>query len=185
MDREGAESAVRSLLVAIGENPEREGLRDTPRRVASMYAELARGLHSPPPKLTAFASEGQYDQIILVRELQYWSLCEHHLAPFFGTISIGYLPRDRWLGLSKFPRVVDYFAARPQVQERLTAQIADFFYAHDEFHPEGVIVVCRGQHLCMSMRGVKKHGSDTITTAIRGNIDKGEVYRMLALRQRD
>lgn len=172
--------AAKSILEAIGDDTGREGLKDTPERVAKMFLEVTSGLRESEPKITTFSSEG-HDQMITVLGLGYWSLCEHHLAPFFGKVHIGYLPGKKLAGLSKFGRVADFFAKRPQIQENMTSQIADFINAKIE--PKGLIVVVEGTHLCMSMRGVKKPDHLTITSAIRGNIPKQEFFDLLQLRR--
>jgi len=172
--------AVSKILPALGEDGNREGLKDTPERVARMFLEMTTGLREPAPKITTF-DRGNNDQMITVLDLTYFSNCEHHLVPFFGKVHIGYIPRDRIAGLSKFGRVVDWFAKRPQIQERLTAQIADHII--DQIAPLGVIVVVEGMHMCMAMRGVKKPNHMTITSAIRGTIPKNEFFDLLKLQR--
>lgn len=173
------EEAVETLLKGVGENATREGLIDTPKRVAKMYMELTSGLRDPAPKVTTF-STGKYDQLITVFDLEYSSLCEHHLVPFVGKAHIGYIPGDSIIGLSKFGRVVDWFARRPQIQEQLTEQIADFLC--EKLNPKGLIVVVEGTHMCMSIRGVKKPGHITMTSAIRGNLPKDEFFDLMKVR---
>jgi GTP cyclohydrolase I len=167
-DHARAEAAVRELLAAIGEDPDREGLRDTPARVARAYAELARGIRERPEDVLTTTFELGHDEMVLVRDIELWSMCEHHLVPFFGVAHVGYIPNDsgRITGLSKLARLVDVFARRPQVQERLTTQVADSL--ERVLQARGVIVVVEAEHLCMTMRGVRKPGSKTITSAIRG-----------------
>lgn len=172
-------AAVRTLLQYIGEDPDREGLADTPRRVVHMMGEQALGLHTTPPKMTAFAHDG--DQMIALDSIPFTSQCEHHLVPFIGRVDIGYIPDHRILGLSKFARAVDWVAARPQVQERLTDQVADLLF--DALSPLGLIVVVRAEHMCMATRGVRKSGTFTTTSAIRGGIDKMEFFELLKIRR--
>ncbi len=167
-DFDRAEAAVRELLIAIGENPERDGLRDTPARVARAYAELTAGLHQQPEEVLATVFDIGHDEMVLVRDIELWSMCEHHLVPFTGVAHVGYIPNEdgRITGLSKLARLVDVYAKRPQVQERLTTQIADALV--EILEPRGVIVVIDAEHLCMTMRGVRKAGARTITSAVRG-----------------
>lgn len=165
-----AEAAIRELLYAVGEDPNRDGLLDTPARVARMYAEVLGGLRQDPAEVMTTSFDLAHDEMILVRDIELWSMCEHHLVPFFGRAHVGYIPKKdgRITGLSKMARLVDIYARRPQVQERLTTQVAD---AMEEFlEPRGVIVVIEAEHLCMAMRGVKKPGSRTITSAVRGQL---------------
>jgi GTP cyclohydrolase I len=170
VDHDRAAAAVRELLLAVGEDPEREGLRDTPDRVARAYQETFAGLNRSPEEIlrTTFAID--HDEMIIVRDIEVYSTCEHHLVPFHGVAHVGYIPaRDgRVTGLSKIARLVDLFARRPQVQERLTTQIADALVTH--LNVQGVIVVVECEHLSMSMRGVRKPGSRTITSAVRGQL---------------
>jgi GTP cyclohydrolase I len=167
-DQSRAEAAVRELLIAIGEDPERDGLRETPARVARMYAEVFGGLRQEPEDVLTTTFDLGHDELVLVRDIEVWSHCEHHLVPFFGKAHVGYIPaRDgRITGLSKLARLVDVFSRRPQVQERLTTQVADAMM--DILDARGVIVVIEAEHLCMTMRGVKKAGARTITSAVRG-----------------
>jgi len=159
--------AIRSILENVGENPDRDGLRNTPARVARMYAEILRGYHADPTALINSALfEVDYDEMVVVKDIEYYSLCEHHLLPFYGVAHVAYLPRGKVLGLSKIPRVVDMFARRLQVQERMTRQIADFL--HEVLHPRGVAVVVEGAHLCSMMRGVKKANARMVTSAVLG-----------------
>ncbi len=165
-----AEAAVRELLIAIGEDPERDGLRDTPRRVAKAYAELLAGMDQNPRDVLTATFDVGHEELILVKDIEVWSMCEHHLVPFVGMAHVGYIPRDGGYvtGLSKIARLVDVYARRPQVQERLTTEIADALV--DVLEPRGVIVVIDAEHLCMSMRGVRKGGARTITSAVRGQL---------------
>lgn len=167
-DEAGVREAVRSLLVAIGEDPERDGLKDTPDRVARAYREMFSGLHTDPSEVLDKVFDIGHQEMVLVRDIQMYSMCEHHLLPFHGVAHVGYIPGDdgRVTGLSKLARLVEGYAARPQVQERLTSQIADALV--DRLHARGVIVVVEAEHLCMSMRGVRKPGSRTVTSAVRG-----------------
>lgn len=167
LQKDMLESHIKELLVLIGEDPEREGLKETPKRVAKMYGEVFNGVGINPETAltTTFDSEG-YDGMIVVRDIDYYTFCEHHLIPFFGKAHVGYIPGDQIVGLSKFARLVELVAKRPQVQERMTDQIAA---AIDSIlQPKGVMVMLEGQHLCMCARGVKKPGSSTVTTVKRG-----------------
>lgn len=165
-----AEAAVRELLVAIGEDPDREGLRDTPTRVARAYEEVTSGLRQEPEDVLTTTFDLGHDEMVLVRDIELWSLCEHHLLPFTGVVHIGYIPAEtgKITGLSKLARLVDVFARRPQVQERLTTQVADALMRG--LDARGVIVVVEAEHLCMTMRGVRKPGSRTVTSAMRGQM---------------
>ena len=162
------ERAVREILLAIGEDPDRDGLTDTPARVARAYAEQFSGLAQRPEDVLATVFDADYDELILVRDIEVYSTCEHHLVPFFGFAHVGYIPNEKGqiTGLSKLARLVDVYARRPQVQERMTSQIADALMAVLE--PRGVLVVIEAEHLCMSMRGVRKPGAKTVTSAVRG-----------------
>lgn len=167
MDQESIRQAIKKLLTAVGENPEREGLRRTPDRVARMYGELLEGYRQDPNELVNDALfEVKYDEMVLVHDIEFYSLCEHHMLPFLGRAHVAYLPRNKVLGLSKIPRIVDMFARRLQVQERMTRQIAECI---DELlNPLGVAVVIEGLHLCATMRGVKKHDARMTTSAMLG-----------------
>jgi GTP cyclohydrolase I len=169
-DHARAERAIRELLLAIGEDPDRDGLLDTPARVARMYSEVFAGLRQDPGDIMSTTFDLAHDEMVLVRDIEVWSMCEHHLVPFFGRAHVGYIPEadGKITGLSKMARLVDLFARRPQVQERLTTQIADTM--EEYLNPRGVIVVLECEHLCMAMRGVKKPGSRTITSAVRGQL---------------
>lgn len=167
-DPDRVRDAVRELLVAIGEDPERDGLRDTPARVARAYAEMFAGLTQSPDDVLATTFDLGHDEMVLVKDIELYSCCEHHLVPFHGVAHVGYIPSvdGRITGLSKLARLVDVYAKRPQVQERLTTQIADALVRILE--PRGVIVVVECEHLCMSMRGIRKPGAKTVTSAVRG-----------------
>ncbi len=169
-DFERAERAVRELLIAIGEDPERDGLRDTPARVARAYQEVFAGLQMRAEEVLTTTFDAGHDEMVIVRDIELYSTCEHHLVPFHGLAHIGYIPNGngRITGLSKLARLVDVFARRPQVQERLTSQVADALMRILE--PRGAIVVIEAEHLCMSMRGVRKPGAKTITSAVRGSL---------------
>lgn len=170
VDLARAEAAVREFLAAIGEDPDREGLRETPGRVARAANELYAGMGKDPADTLATVFQIDHDEMIIVRDIELYSTCEHHLLPFHGVAHIGYIPAEdgRVTGLSKLARLVDLYAKRPQVQERITTQIADALVTH--LHARGVIVVVEAEHLCMSMRGVRKPGSRTITSAVRGQL---------------
>jgi GTP cyclohydrolase I len=176
MDQESIRQAIRNLLTAVGENPEREGLRRTPDRVARMYGELLEGYRQDPNELVNDALfEVKYDEMVLVHDIEFYSLCEHHMLPFLGRAHVAYLPRNKVLGLSKIPRIVDMFARRLQVQERMTRQIAECI---DELlNPLGVAVVIEGLHLCATMRGVKKHDARMTTSAMLGAFRKSLATR--------
>lgn len=168
IDEPRIEAAVREILLAIGEDPARDGLRETPSRVARAYAEVFAGLHESPEEVLATTFDIGHDEMVLVKDIDVYSTCEHHLVPFHGVAHVGYIPGvdGRVAGLSKFARLVDVFAKRPQVQERMTSQIADAMV--DLLRPQGVIVVLECEHLCMSMRGVRRPGAKTVTSAMRG-----------------
>jgi len=167
-DHDRAAEAVRELLFAIGEDPDREGLRETPARVARAYAELTTGLRQVPADVLTTTFDLGHDEMVLVRDIELWSMCEHHLVPFTGVAHVGYIPAEsgKITGLSKLARLVDIYAKRPQVQERLTTQVADALV--ETLEARGVIVVIEAEHLCMTMRGVRKAGARTITSAVRG-----------------
>jgi GTP cyclohydrolase I len=169
-DAAGVEKAIRDLLVAIGEDPDRDGLRETPARVARSYAEVFAGLYADPADVLVTTFDIGHDEMVLVRDIEVYSTCEHHLVPFHGVAHVGYIPdvNGRLTGLSKLARLVDVYARRPQVQERLTAQVADALVRY--LNPRGVIVVIECEHLCMAMRGVRKPGSRTVTSAVRGQM---------------
>ncbi len=166
MDKKRIENAVREILAAVGEDPGREGLLETPARVARMYEEIFSGLESDPKRHLKLFDEGS-DEMVIVRDIPLYSMCEHHLLPFIGKAHIAYIPSDgKVIGLSKLARIVDDFAKRPQLQERLTGQIADFL--DESMHPMGVAVVVEAEHLCMTMRGARASGAQTRTSALRG-----------------
>ena len=169
-DHDRVAAAVREILIGIGEDPDRNGLRDTPQRVARAYAEMFAGLHQEPEEVLAKRFDLGFDELVLVKDIEVWSCCEHHLVPFTGVAHIGYIPSTdgTMTGLSKLARLVDLYAKRPQVQERLTTQIADAL--ERILSPRGVIVVIECEHLCMTMRGVRKPGSRTVTSAVRGQL---------------
>lgn len=168
MDKERIEKAVKEILLAIGEDPDREGLIDTPKRIAKMYEEIFSGINEDPEKyLEIYFQQEKYEELVLIKDIPFHSICEHHLVPFFGKAHVGYLPKNgRLTGLSKLARVVESVSKRPQLQERLTATIADAI--QKKLDPYGVIVMIEAEHMCMTMRGVKKPGSKTITSAVRG-----------------
>lgn len=170
VDVERAERAVRELLLAVGENPDREGLTDTPARVARAFSEIFAGLDADPADVLSTTFDIDHSEMIIVRDIAVYSTCEHHLVPFHGSAHVGYIPGPdgKVTGLSKIARLVDLYARRPQVQERLTTQIAEALEAH--LRVAGVIVVVECEHLCMSMRGVRKPGTRTITSAVRGQL---------------
>lgn len=171
IDQESIRGAVRQILAAIGEDPDREGLRRTPDRIARMYEELLEGYRMDPTKILNGAMfEEKYDEMVVVRDIEFYSLCEHHMLPFLGRAHVAYLPRDRIVGLSKIPRIVDMFARRLQVQERMTRQIAEFL--NEQLHPWGVAVVIEGLHLCATMRGAKKHDARMTTSSMLGAFRK-------------
>lgn len=167
VELERVAAAVREILLGVGEDPDREGLQDTPMRVARAYAEMFAGLNQDPAEILATTFELGHDEMVLVRDIEVWSTCEHHLLPFTGVAHVGYIPASgRITGLSKLARLVDAYARRPQVQERLTSEVADALVTH--LSPQGVIVVIECEHLCMTMRGVHKPGAKTVTSAVRG-----------------
>jgi GTP cyclohydrolase I len=168
LDHQRAEAAVRELLIAVGEDPDREGLRETPARVARAYAEIFAGLYTDPDTVLEKTFDEDHRELVLVRDIPVSSFCEHHLLPFSGVAHVGYIPScsGRVTGLSKIARLVDLYARRPQVQERLTAQVAEALVR--KLDPQGVIVVVEAEHLCMAMRGIRKPGSRTTTSAVRG-----------------
>lgn len=181
VDQPRAEAAIRELLIAVGEDPDREGLRDTPARVARAYAEIFAGLYIDPDSVLDKTFDEQHRELVLVKDIPIFSSCEHHLVPFHGVAHVGYIPGEtgRVTGLSKLARVVDLYARRPQVQERLTAQVADAIVR--KLNPRGVIVVIEAEHLCMGMRGIRKPGSRTTTSAVRGQFQTSPSSRAEAL----
>jgi GTP cyclohydrolase I len=180
-DRARAEAAVRELLLAVGEDPDRQGLLDTPARVARAFREMFAGLYTDPDSVLETTFDEQHDELVLVKNIPMYSTCEHHLVAFHGVAHVGYIPGDdgRVTGLSKLARVVDLYAKRPQVQERLTAQVADGIMR--KLKPRGVIVVIEAEHLCMAMRGVRKPGATTTTSAVRGQFKTDNASRAEAL----
>jgi GTP cyclohydrolase IA len=181
IDNARAEAAVRELLLAIGEDPDRAGLVDTPGRVARAYAEQFAGIGQDPHDILSTEFDEGHDEMVLVRDIDMYSTCEHHLVPFHGRAAVGYIPNEsgRITGLSKLARLVDLYAKRPQVQERLTSQIADAMT--EVLEPRGVIVVIEAEHLCMSMRGIKKPGASTTTSAVRGTFRTNAATRAEAM----
>jgi GTP cyclohydrolase I len=173
VDHARIEAAVREILEAVGEDPDRDGLVETPARVARAYAEMFAGLSQSPSKVLETTFDVEHEELILVRDIEVYSVCEHHLVPFHGVAHVGYIPGPdgRITGLSKLARLVDVYARRPQVQERLTTEVAEALEEH--LHPRGVIVVIEAEHLCMSMRGVRRPGARTITSAVRGQLRAG------------
>jgi GTP cyclohydrolase I len=181
VDHARVQHLIRELLEAIGEDPHRDGLVDTPRRVADMYVELFEGLEVDPGEHLRVTFEASHDEMVMVRDIPFTSLCEHHLVPFMGLAHVAYLPgpEGRITGLSKMARLVEGFARRLQVQERMTTEIVEAM--ERELHPKGTIVVIEAEHFCMSMRGVKKAGSTTVTSAVRGVFRDDASYRAEAL----
>jgi GTP cyclohydrolase IA len=175
VDLVAIERAVRTILTAVGEDPDRPGLKDTPRRVARMYKEMFAGLHTDPARHLHVTFPETYDEIVLVRDISFTSMCEHHLLPFSGVAHVAYIPNGRVTGLSKLARVVDEVSRRPQVQERMTAEVADMI--ERELQTSGVAVVVKAEHSCMSIRGVRKPGSQTVTSALRGVFKTNESSR--------
>jgi len=180
MDLPRIERAVREILLAIGEDPDRSSLVETPARVSRMYAELFSGLHSDPSRhLQKCFEEEQYDELVLVRDISFNSMCEHHLLPFMGVAHVGYVPRGKVAGLSKLARVVEEVSHRPQVQERMTHQVADLL--NNELDAKGVVVVIEAEHTCMTIRGIRKPGSLTVTSAVRGLFKSNQSSRAEAM----
>ena len=182
MDLDRIAKAVREILEAIGEDVDRDGLQDTPERVARMYAEICSGLHDDPAEHLTVTFESSHDEMVMVRDIPLYSLCEHHLVPFIGKVHVAYIPgKDgRITGLSKIARLVDGYSRRPQVQETLTVQVADAM--ESTLEPRGVMVVVEAEHLCMSMRGIQKSGSTTVTSAVRGLFRENIATREEAMR---
>ena len=180
-DHPRAEAAIRELLAAIGEDPDREGLRETPARVARAYEELTQGIRQRAEDVLTTTFDLGHEEMVLVRDIELWSMCEHHLVPFTGVAHVGYIPAEtgKITGLSKLARLVDVYAKRPQVQERLTTQVADSLM--EILAARGVIVVIEAEHLCMTMRGVKKAGARTITSAVRGSFLSNQATRSEAM----
>jgi len=182
VDHARIEAAVREILIAIGEDPDREGVLATPSRVARMFAETTSGLREDPTRHLKVTFDANHDEMVMVRDISMYSMCEHHLVPFFGSAHVAYIPNTdgRVTGLSKLARLVDGYARRPQVQERLTAQIADAIEA--TLDPRGVLVVIEAEHMCMAMRGVQKTGASTVTSAVRGLFRDDVAARAEAMR---
>ena len=175
VDQERVARAVREILEAIGEDPGREGLRETPRRIAEMYEELFAGLHQDPREVLTTGFQESHREMVILKNIPFYSLCEHHFLPFHGRAHVGYVPEGRIAGASKIARAVDILARRPQLQERLTGQIADAIM--EGLSPDGVAVVIEAEHLCMTMRGVQKPGTTLVTSAIRGGFRRRAVTR--------
>jgi GTP cyclohydrolase IA len=176
VDRTLIEEAVRLILNAIGEDPNREGLLDTPKRVAKMYEEVFSGLNEDPKKHFETIFSEDHEELVLVKDIPFYSMCEHHLVPFFGKAHVAYIPKNgRVTGLSKLARAVEAVAKRPQLQERITSTVADSMM--EKLEPHGVMIVVEAEHMCMTMRGVKKPGSKTITTAVRGIFAEDAIAR--------
>ena len=180
IDQGRIEKAIREIIEALGEDPLREGLLETPERVARFYAEVFEGIHRDPgDEVDAFFGKEHYQEIVMVREIPFYSMCEHHFVPFHGQAHVAYMPKGRVTGLSKMARLVEGFARRPQMQERLTAQVADCL--DNRLDPLGVLVVIEAEHLCMSMRGVRKPGAVTVTSAVRGIMESNPATRSEAM----
>ncbi|MBK8916044.1 MAG: GTP cyclohydrolase I FolE [Phycisphaerales bacterium] len=179
MDLARIERAVREILIAVGEDPDRDGLRKTPGRVARMYAELFSGLHADPGRYLETTFDEDHHEMVVLRDIPFSSMCEHHLMPFEGRAHIAYIPGGRIVGLSKLARLVDVFARRPQVQERMTSQVADLLA--DRVHVKGCAVVIEASHSCMTCRGVLKHGAVMVTSAVRGEMRTCDITRKEAL----
>lgn len=175
IDQERIAAAVREIIAAIGEDASREGLVETPERIARLYAELFSGVHEDPADVLRRSFDEQHKEMVILKDIPFYSLCEHHFLPFHGSAHVGYVPEGRIVGVSKLARVVDILARRPQMQERLTSQVADAIM--DGLHPDGVAVVIEAEHLCMTMRGVQKPGARMITSAIRGGFRRRGVTR--------
>jgi GTP cyclohydrolase IA len=175
LDHARIQAAVNELLAAIGEDPGREGLLETPRRIADMYAEIFGGLEIDPTEYLKVGFEVAHDEMVILRDIPFYSMCEHHFLPFHGAAHVGYVPDGRVVGISKLARVVEGFARRPQIQEQLTSQVAEAIM--ETLQPDGVAVVIEAEHLCMTMRGVKKPGSRMVTSAMRGQFKRSSVTR--------
>ena len=175
IDQERIKAAVREIIAAIGEDPEREGLVETPRRIAKMYADLFSGLYEDPRAVLAIGFQESHKEMVVLKNIPFYSLCEHHFLPFHGQAHVGYVPEGRIVGVSKIARVVDILARRPQMQERLTSQVADAIM--EGLQPDGAAVVIEAEHLCLSMRGAQKPGTVMVTSAIRGGFRRRGVTR--------
>lgn len=178
-DRKKIEEGVRLILEGIGEDPNRPGIRETPSRIARMYEEIFSGLLPPEEDLLKCIEGEVHDEMVLIKNIPFYSTCEHHLLPFFGHAHIAYIPNGKIVGLSELPKALEYFAKRPQVQERLTSQLANLLM--EKLKPKGCMVVIEAEHLCMSMRGIKKPGALTVTSAVRGIFRKSQATRQEAL----
>lgn len=178
-DRKKIEDGVRLILKGVGEDIERPGIKDTPSRIARMYEEIFRGLLPPDEDLLKCIEGETHDEMVLIKNIPFYSICEHHLLPFFGNAHIAYIPDGKIVGLSELPKALDYLAKRPQVQERLTSQLANLLM--EKLKPKGCMIVIEAEHLCMSMRGIKKPGSKTVTSAVRGIFRKSQATRQEAL----
>jgi GTP cyclohydrolase IA len=174
-DEAGVKRAVQDLILALGEDPDREGLRDTPRRIVQMYDEIFAGLDVDPAEYLSVQFGTGHDEMVILRDIPFYSMCEHHFLPFHGVAHVGYIPEGSVVGISKIARVVEGFAKRPQLQERLTGQVADCIM--QAVNPDGVAVVIEAEHLCMTMRGVRKQGSRMVTSAMRGGFRRQSVTR--------
>lgn len=175
VDQARIRDAVVELLAAIGDDPSREGLLETPRRIAEMYAEIFDGMHIDPREYLRVGFEVAHDEMVILRDIPFYSMCEHHFLPFHGSAHVGYIPEGRVVGISKLARVVEGYARRPQIQEQLTSQVAEAIM--EVLQPDGVAVVVEAEHLCMTMRGVKKPGSRMLTSAMRGQFKRSSVTR--------
>ena len=175
MDTARIRAAVREIIIGVGEDPDREGIRDTPRRVADMYAEVFAGLREDPADVLRVGFEEGHQEMVIVKDIPFYSMCEHHFLPFHGVAHVGYIPNGRVVGLSKLARAVEILARRPQLQERLSSQLADVIM--ETMAPQGVAVVISAEHLCMTMRGIRKPGSLTVTSAMRGVFQRGSATR--------
>jgi GTP cyclohydrolase I len=175
VDHDRIERAMREIIEAVGEDPAREGLLGTPERVARMYAEMFEGMRTDPKDLLRVGFDVGHDEMVILKDIPFYSVCEHHFMPFHGVAAVGYIPDGRVVGLSKLARLVDAYARRPQIQEQMTGQIADTLM--EALHPDGVAVVVEAEHLCMTARGVKKPGARMVTSATRGTFRKNDVTR--------
>lgn len=175
IDKDRIRTAVREMLIAIGEDPDREGLNDTPRRIAEAYAEIFSGMLLDPASLLDVGFEEGHDEMVILKDIPFFSMCEHHFLPFHGMAHVAYVPRGRVVGISKIARLVEAFARRPQLQERLTSQVADTLM--HALEPDGVAVAVEAEHLCMTMRGIKKPGSRMVTSAMRGTFQSQDETR--------
>ena len=175
IDQARIEKAIGSIIQAVGEDPKREGLVETPRRIAQMYADFFSGLEQDPEEVLATGFDEAHEEMVVLKDIPFFSMCEHHLLPFYGSASIGYVPNGRVVGASKLARALDILARRPQIQERLTRQLAESIFS--AIQPDGVAVILSADHMCMSLRGVKKPGAKVVTTASRGSIKTQEAVR--------